>query len=243
MKRFSLNRYAIYVCLAGIGVILLAVIWSVFEYQTFIKTAITTKGTVEGFVERKTRQRISGSVRHKESISYAPVVRYHTRKGESLSFISSASSWLSVYDKGDRVDVLYDPTNQGRAEINDFFSLYLGQMLVAGTGMILLLLGGSIMVLPKFKGRKNKRLKETGQALEATFKEVKRNTNLTIGGRQPYKILTTWIDPGTNQTHTFSSDNVWFNPKDQIKQDKITVYMEPGNPKNYFVDISFLTKK
>ena len=240
MKRFSVNRFSLYLCLAGIGIILLAVLWCVVEYQTFTKTALAVKGTVEGFVERKTRQRVSGSNRSRESISYAPVVRYTTRNGESYRFISSASSWLSVYDKGERVDVLYDPANPGRAEINDSFSLYLGQALVAGTGLVFVLLGSGIMAVPKLKGRKNKRLKEAGQAVATTFKEVKQNTNLTIGGRRPYNVITTWVDPSTNETYTFSSDNIWFNPKDQIVQDKITVYMEPGNPKKYYVDVSFL---
>lgn len=243
MKTFSIKKFSIYVCWAGTGIIIAAVFWGIYENRTFIKNAHLAKGTVVGFYEKTSYYTLSGSKASRKSSSYAPIVRFTTKKGETISFISEASSALSIYSKGEHVKVLYDPSNPDNAEINDFFSLYLGQVIVGGIGLFIVLLGLGIAVIPKLKGRKNKFLRQTGEALETTFHEVKINKNLGIGGRHPYKVITKWTDPVTGEEHIFTSDNLWFNPTGQITHNKIMVYIEHGNPKKFFVDLSFLKAK
>ena len=94
--------------------------------------------------------------------------------------------------------------------------------------------------MPGLKGRKNAKLRRTGTAVDAAFQRVEKNTNLNIGGRNPYNVITEWTDPSTSQRHTFKSDNLWHDPSDQIDREKITVFMERNNPKRYYVDLSFL---
>src|SRR6266568_3528152 len=56
----------------------------------------------------------------------APVVRFKPEAGEEIEFTDSVSgSWPRVRI-GDRVRVLYDPGNSGKAHIAGGFRLYLG---------------------------------------------------------------------------------------------------------------------
>lgn len=110
--------------MAGTGIILAAVFWGIYENRTFIKIAYLAKGTIVGFYEKKSFYTLSGTKGSRTSSSYAPIVRFTTKKGETISFISEASSFLSIYSKGERVKVLYDPSNPDNAEINDFFPIF-----------------------------------------------------------------------------------------------------------------------
>ena len=119
----------------------------------------------------------------------------------------------------------------------------MGPLIVGGPGLVLILLGAGIIILPRLKGRKNALLRRTGTAIEADFQCVEKNKNLNVGGRNPFNVITVWSDPSTSEKHTFRSDNLWYDPSDQIDREKITVFMERNNPKKYYVDLSFLPTK
>ena len=53
-------------------------------------------------------------------------------------------------------------------------------------------------------------------------------------------IVSQWQNPATSKLHIFESDNIWFDPTDFIKTDKIKVWIDRKNPKKYMVDLSFL---
>ncbi len=63
---------------------------------------------------------------------------------------------------------------------------------------------------------------------------------LIVGGLGA--VFFQWQDPATSELHIFKSNNLWFDPSEHIKQQQITVFIEGGNPKKYFVDLSFLPK-
>ena len=46
-----------------------------------------------------------------DGTTYAPIVRYTTQDGTFITFTSSMSSNPPMYERGDQVDVLYDPEN------------------------------------------------------------------------------------------------------------------------------------
>jgi hypothetical protein len=119
----------------------------------------------------------------------------------------------------------------------------MGPLIVGGPGIVLILLGAGFIMIPGLKGRKNAVLRRTGTAIEADFQCVEKNKNLNIGGRNPYNVITQWTDPSTSETHTFRSDNLWYDPSGQIDREKITVFMERNNPTKYYVDLSLLPSK
>jgi len=71
---------------------------------------------------------------------------------------------------------------------------------------------------------------------------VERNTGVAVNGVSPFRIATQWQDPATGEIRVFHSENVWFDPSDYLKDQPITVYLDPQNPHRYWVDTSFLPK-
>ncbi|MDR2174134.1 MAG: hypothetical protein LBE32_08070 [Burkholderiales bacterium] len=74
------------------------------------------------------------------------------------------------------------------------------------------------------------------------FQSVALNTSLRVNGRHPFHVLTQWQDPITGEIRIFESHNVWFDPTQYCTNQQITVYIEPGDPKKYYVDLSFLPR-
>jgi hypothetical protein len=92
------------------------------------------------------------------------------------------------------------------------------------------------------KTRKRTSLRQAGMAVQARFQSVEVNYSLSVNGRNPYVICCQWLNPETQEVHMFESDNLWFNPSDHIRADSLTVFIEPGNPRKYHVDLSFLPR-
>ena len=38
----------------------------------------------------------------------------------------------------------------------------------------------------------------------------------------------------------FHSENLWFDPSSFMKRRKVTVLLDPNNPKRYYMDVTFL---
>ena len=56
----------------------------------------------------------------------------------------------------------------------------------------------------------------------------------------PSRIICQWENPSTSKGHVFTSENIWFDPNDYMKSDKITVLIDKRNPKKHIVNLSFL---
>ncbi len=242
MKSFSIKKFTIYVCLAGTGLILIAVLWGM-SINNFKKQALTAKGTIISLVGTiTTSSKPAGDRIRPKTRTYAPVVRFTTQNGQTIEFLSDSGSSSPAYSKGETLEVLYLPSSPGKARINDFSSLWLWPFIIGGIGLIFFALGGGIIMVSKIKGRKNEYLRRNGTPVETDFLRVEKK-DIVIGGKNPYKVITRWTNPSTSEERTFTSDNLWYDPMDQIGSEKITVFIEKGNPKNYYIDISFLTKK
>ena len=68
------------------------------------------------------------------------------------------------------------------------------------------------------------------------------NGSITVNGRHPLRIVSQWYDPATHQVHLFYSRNLWFDPSEFVDMNVITVYVDPSNLSNYYMDTSFLPK-
>jgi hypothetical protein len=85
-------------------------------------------------------------------------------------------------------------------------------------------------------------LKTTGKPLATQYKGVMANTSIKLNDRNPVRIVTQWLDPTTHQVHLFYSRNLWFDPSEFVQMNVITVYVDPSNLGNYYMDTSFLPK-
>jgi hypothetical protein len=229
MRTITIVKYVF--ALIGAGML----IGAFFIYKStssFVQSAATAQGVVVDLLPSRSRD--SGTY------TYAPVVDFVDQNGKQIEFSSSTSSNPPSYHKGEKVEVLYDPGRPQHAKIHGFFSLWGGAIIVAGIGAVFFLIGAGIMAVSAFKGRSAEQLRATGMPIETQFQSVELNESLSVNGRHPFRILTQWQNPSTSNIHVFKSGNVWFDPSEYLKSDRITVFIEQGNPKKYLVDLSFL---
>ena len=225
---------------------------------TFANAVFTTVGVVllvgAGIVSQKTRSfladaaKAEGTVielkasRSKDSTTYRPVVRFIDPNGQTVEFTSSTGSNPPLYQAGQKVEVLYRPTEPRNAKINGFFSLWGVSAIMAGMGGVFFLIGFSSLVAGARKRRQNEFLRTQGLPIETEFLGVEQNAAVTLNGRHPYQVLTQWLNPATSELHVFKSDNLWVDPSSHLQGRKITVLIDQNPPQHYWVDLSFLPK-
>jgi hypothetical protein len=227
MKTVSVVKYAF--TAVGVAMLLGAAFW----YQStrsFIATAIDAEGTV---IELQ-------PVRSTDSTTYRPIVRFEDQRGQRIEFSSATSSNPPGYSQGEKVSVLYPAADPHDARINGYFSLWGGATIIAGLGGVFTLVGVGIIFGTRFMRLRAEALRTSGVPIETAFQSVELNTSLSVNGRHPFRVLTQWQNPTTSQIHVFHSGNVWFDPTTYLTDKRIVVYIERGNPKKYFVDLSFL---
>ncbi len=211
--------------------------WTFFIYndtRKFLKTSVETQGTVI-----KLSESVSNSSSD-NSIMYRPVVQFTDNEGNLIEFSSSTSSNTPSYSIGEKVEVLYNQESPGDAKIKGFFSIW-GKTTILGTlGVVFFTIGGAVFLFNMKKKNKIKYLEQNGIKIETNFQSVEINHSYSKNGRHPYRIITHWINPTTSKLHILKSDNIWFNPSDYIKTDKIQVLIDKNNFKRYSVDLSFL---
>lgn len=222
-------------CFAFLAVGLVALAAAVFWYfhtSSFLAGAATAKGIVVELVPRTSRR----------GLVYAPRVEFAAPDGSRGMLISSVGSDPPSYSRGDAVEVLYDPRNINKARLKSFAELWLGPSIFAGLGVIFGGIGLGILLFQRRQGGARRWLQAGGRRIEADYEGVELNTSLTVGGRNPFRILAQWQDPMTSRIHVFHSENLWFDPQKYIERKTLTVYVDPNNPKKYYVDVSFLPK-
>lgn len=227
MKTLNIIKYVF--SIIGLGML----VGAYFLYSnttSFLEQAVTAEGTVVELVRS----------RSSDSVSYYPVVVFEDASGRHVEFQSNTGSNPPSYSRGETVTVLYERANPESARINGFFSLWGGATIVGGLGLVFGLVGGGMLVFGAARGRSKDYLQKNGVQVHAKFQSVEHNTNLTVNGRSPYRIVCQWQHPQTKVVHLFRSENLWFDPSDHIPGDTVPVLVDESNLKRYWVDTSFL---
>src|SRR5713226_4856670 len=178
---------------------------AIFLYQStssFLAQATKTDGTVVDLEQSRSN----------DSTTYKPVVNFIDQKGETIKFTSSSGSNPPSYSKGEKVEVLYLAAEPQKAKINGFFSLWGGPIILGGMGGVFFLIGTGMILLIMLKGRSDEYLKKQGTPVETEFQRVEINEALSVNGRNPFRIITQWLNPETSEVHVFKSNNLWFDP-------------------------------
>lgn len=170
-------------------------------------------------------------------------VSFVTTEGKQIKFSSHTGNNPSGFTEGESVEVLYDPANPNNARINDFYILYLGVTVLGFIGAVFFFTGFSFFRSDRSKQKKTDFLQQGGKSITTKFIDVQVDLGVSFNDSNPYFICTEWLDPKTNKTLFFESDDIWFDPTEFIKTDEIKVLIDPNNPKKYTMDISFLPVK
>lgn len=110
-----------------------------------------------------------------------------------------------------------------------------GMPLVAGLlPLIFVVIGGIMLYFSIRKMQKNKQLRENGKKLYAEIVEMVPNYNYTINGRHTYilRCEANFVPYECNYPKTSAGDLVG---------KRITVYVNPEKPEEYFVDLKSIT--
>jgi hypothetical protein len=144
VELFVIGERAFAVIAGAALVIGVAALWNTAELYG---GGTRTDGTVLEVREtRRTEQeevtRPDGSEyrRNVERVSYAPVVRFTTGEGREIEFRGRGGG-DTAFGRGDRVTVIYDPTNPIRARIVSFLDLWLPTVVAFG---VVILFGGCV---------------------------------------------------------------------------------------------------
>lgn len=224
MKKNKLNNliWIIFFCIGVVNIILGLIIYStIFN----IPNKVETKGYITRIYSNNNR---NGEI----------YVSYIVDEKEYENKINGYSSTFYV---GKELDIYYDKNNPNRVGVKSLDMLFL---LFPGIGLIFLIIGGIGIFVNLNKRRLNNRLKANGKLVYANYVNTILNTSVSINGRNPYKIICEWTNPEDNKKYTFKSDNIWVNPEITINYGNIQlpVYVNLKNCKQYYVDISSITK-
>ncbi len=101
-----------------------------------IRTFLPAEGVVTGNVASRSGRN--------NSLSYAAQVRFTTQDGSTVNFKESFSANPPAHQVGDKVKVLYDPSNYQNARVDDFMNTWFLPLLLGGMGLIFGLIGVSL---------------------------------------------------------------------------------------------------
>jgi hypothetical protein len=211
------------------------------DTRSFLARAQTANGVVVD-ISVSSSTRSTGPYTSTSSNSYSPVVEFAGPGGRPITFVADFGTTSSAYRRGEKVIVHYDPAQPENARLDGFLALWIGPTLTGGIGVAFFSIGSIALFLGRDRRRRNEWLKRNGARLETKFQSVERNKSLSIGGRNPFRIVSRWLDPSTNELHLFESENLWFDPTEFVRDPHIAVYVERGNPRRYYMDVSFLPK-
>ncbi len=227
MKTLNIIKYAFTIIGAGM---LIGTLFIYLNTNKFLATCVLSEGTVIDLV----------SSRSDDSYTYSPIVQFEDQYGNQVLFHSSNGSNPPSYSVGETVEVLFDPESPDDAKINGFFSLWGGVLILGILGTVFFAVGGAIIYFGVKRSNLVKYLKQNGTKVISDFQSVVVNTSMSVNGRHPYQIVSQWQDPVTTKLHIFTSDNIWFDPINFIKTEKINVLIDRRSPQKYMVDLSFL---
>lgn len=171
---------------------------------------------------------------------YYPVVQFTSSSGGAVEFRGSTGASPPVYRKGERVTVLYNPETPDNARIDSFTDLWLGSLITGTIGLVFTCIGAGFLIVRAQRAKLEAWIRDNGQRVEVDYTGVFRDTSFRVNGQAPWRITAQWQDPVRKNVHVFKSKRLWFDPEPFIDRDRLTVLIDPKNPKRHMFDLSFL---
>lgn len=106
-------------------------------------------------------------------------------------------------------------------------------------GGLLTFIFGSLYGRTQWKIQHHAWLKQHGQLIATTFRGTAVAALMGTNGLVlPWKVFSDWTDPQTQIQYTLASEAMFSNTlKNYTTQQPVMVYIQPNNPKDYYVDL------
>ena len=203
--------------------------WNLLSDQKLADTGTVAQGTVVA---------MSSSRDSDGGTTYRPTVEFFDKNGTRHEFTSSVSSNPPSFSRGEKVEVIYDPTAPGKAIIDSFSTRYLLPLIFGGMGSLFALVGAGLVFAFFRRRRVIDQLKRTGIPIEAKFVECYRDTSTRINGRSPYRVVGQATHPATGRLQSFKSEPIWLDLSEQLTGKTIKVLVDPVRAKRHYVDLT-----
>jgi hypothetical protein len=234
MVRFTLKFLPI--IFGVVGIVLLGVsAWLTVRSLDLTANGLRAEGSVIR-LQREYSRNSDGQGRY----LYYPIVRFGTDAGEDIEFRGSTGTSSPSYRRGERVTVLYLPQSPQDARIDSFGGLWAGPLITGAMGILFTMIGGGFWFVRARRAKLEEWMRMNGRPVEADYTGVYRDTSFKVNGRSPWRITAQWQDPAGRKLHVFESKHLWFDPEPFVEDDRITVLIDPRNPKRHVFDLSFL---
>ncbi len=97
---------------------------------------------------------------------------------------------------------------------------------------------------PLLQRARMRHLKQVGVRIKTKFFNVETNFRVRMNYQYPYYVQSVGADPKSGEKLMFRSEDIWFDPTSLIdKGQDIDVIIDPQNPSEYVMDLSFLANK
>lgn len=117
---------------------------------------------------------------------------------------------------------------------------HIGEPVMLVVGMIFSLVGWGVVIPLVRKRIIQRRVRARGVAIDTTFMEVIRS-DVSMNNHQGYIVRTQWLDVDKNILYYFSSNTLWYDPTEILKDIRsITVLVNPNNFYQNYMDLTFL---
>lgn len=202
---------------------------------TLVKDGTTTAGILLSYSEVEIREKDSS----RRSTGYKPNIVYIV---DDERFILDTKITYSErkYPTGHHFEILYKETDPSSATLSSFSELWIIPIFSFIMFFIFFSIPMVMTIIPFMRKRKIAYLKRNGKKLKATIGSIKINPTEWENDNFPFQIHAHYTPKGRKRAKVYKSDNIWFDPTSHIDGDEITVYVDSNNPKNYWVDTSFL---
>lgn len=213
-----------------VGIIFVALglfIWN--DTKNFMKNAIKTEATIERINERY----------HGDGDSDYDVYVSYFVDGES--YTEELNTYNSSMREGKKITIYYNPDNPKEIISSDSSIIVIIFLIIGGVFVLIPLIWFIINLKNK---KKRKRIIGYGCLIDANIVSVIQNTRVRVNGVSPFVIKASAVGPdGT--TYEFASDNLYDDTPNLIASNniqKIQVYVNPSNYKEYIMDTESLNK-
>lgn len=203
--------------------------WFYWSDRELANSGTHTQGTV---VDLQSSRNSDGDM------TYKPVVEFSDRNGTRFQFVERIASSPPSFSRGEKVDLIYDPEDPENAMIDSFTTRYLFPLVFGGFGLLAALIGGWLMLSFVRRRRVIAELKQTGLRIQASFTQCYLDTSVKINGRSPYRVAVQATHPATGRLTSFTSDPIWLDLSEVLKDRDVPVIVDPQDPDDYYVDLS-----
>lgn len=149
-------------------------------------------------------------------------------------FESPLGFYSSGMRKGDPITFYCDPDHPERIRSG---STQLLSLIFGIVGLVLFVIGISLIVHSLLKKSKEGRLKSSGMRLDAQIIGVSVDPNISSNYQHPFILECQYQSP-EGKVYFFRSGPIWYDPTNLLTDSHVPVYVDRGDYGSYYVDTS-----